>query len=118
MTVKPGEGGGNMQHAYTSDPLANLTREQATLVMGGQQLLWTEQNGPESLDSTPNGSALDVNTALTRLHKVRYRLFREGHWREAVQPEWCASRPFLCNGQALERVAPLLESEDEVTWIS
>ncbi|KAL1657961.1 glycoside hydrolase family 20 protein [Schizophyllum commune] len=105
------------QHAYTFDPLANLTSEQATLVMGGQQLLWTEQNGPESLDSTvwpraatsaetfwtatqPDGSALDVNTALPRLHEVRYRLLEKGIGAKALQPEWCALRPFLCNIEA------------------
>ncbi|KAH9960970.1 glycoside hydrolase superfamily [Lactifluus volemus] len=37
--------------AYTFDPLANLTSEQASLVLGGQHLLWTEQSGPENLDS-------------------------------------------------------------------
>ncbi|KAH9960973.1 glycoside hydrolase superfamily [Lactifluus volemus] len=37
--------------AYTFDPMANLTSEQASLVLGGQHLLWTEQSGPENLDS-------------------------------------------------------------------
>lgn len=83
----------------------------------GQQLLWTEQNGPESLDSTvwpraatsaetfwtaiqPDGSALDVDTALPRLHEVRYRLLEKGIGAKALQPEWCALRPFLCNIEA------------------
>ncbi|KAG6895989.1 hypothetical protein C0992_011031 [Termitomyces sp. T32_za158] len=37
--------------AYTFEPFANLTKEQETLVLGGQQLLWTEQSSPENLDS-------------------------------------------------------------------
>ncbi|TRM59407.1 glycoside hydrolase family 20 protein [Schizophyllum amplum] len=70
------------QHAYTFDPLANLTSDQASLVMG---------DDPQSLDSTvwpraassaetfwtatqADGSALDVNTALPRLQELRYRL--------------------------------------------
>ncbi|TRM62157.1 glycoside hydrolase family 20 protein [Schizophyllum amplum] len=105
------------QYAYTFDPLANLTSDQASLVMGGQQLLWTEQVGPESLDSTvwpraassaetfwtatqPDGSVLDVNTALPRLHELRYRLLEKGVGAKALQPEWCAMRPFLCNLEA------------------
>ncbi|KAI4525031.1 glycoside hydrolase family 20 protein [Schizophyllum commune Loenen D] len=105
------------QHAYTFDPLANLTDAQAKLVMGGQQLLWTEQIGPESLDSTvwpraatsaetfwtakqPDGTALDVNTALPRLHELRYRLLEKGVGARAIQPEWCALRPFACNMEA------------------
>ncbi|TRM56960.1 glycoside hydrolase family 20 protein [Schizophyllum amplum] len=85
--------------------------DQASLVMGGQQLLWTEQVGPESLDSTvsaetfwtatqPDGSVLDVNTALPRLHELRYRLLEKGVGAKALQPEWCAMRPFLCNLEA------------------
>ncbi|KAL1744229.1 glycoside hydrolase family 20 protein [Schizophyllum fasciatum] len=105
------------QHAYTFDPLANLTDAQAALVMGGQHLLWTEQTGPESLDATvwpraatsaetfwtatqPDGSALDVDAALPRLHEVRYRLLARGVGARALQPEWCALRPFLCNLEA------------------
>ncbi|KAG6820624.1 hypothetical protein H0H93_014227 [Arthromyces matolae] len=39
------------QKAYTFDPLANLTDSQKPLVLGGQQLLWTEQSSTENLDS-------------------------------------------------------------------
>jgi N-acetyl-beta-hexosaminidase len=39
------------QRAYTFDPLANLTRAEAKLVRGGQQLLWTEQSGPGNVDT-------------------------------------------------------------------
>jgi hexosaminidase len=39
------------QRAYTFDPTANLTAAEAKLVLGGQQLLWTEQSGPANMDS-------------------------------------------------------------------
>ncbi|KAH9172294.1 hypothetical protein EDB89DRAFT_2168792 [Lactarius sanguifluus] len=39
------------QNAYTFDPLANLTAAQPPLVLSGQQQLWTEQPGPQNLDS-------------------------------------------------------------------
>jgi hexosaminidase len=39
------------QRAYTFDPTANLTAAEAKLVLGGQQLLWTEQSGPSNMDS-------------------------------------------------------------------
>ncbi|EJU02943.1 N-acetylhexosaminidase [Dacryopinax primogenitus] len=38
------------QKAYSFDPLQNLTEAQYDLVLGGQQLLWTEQSGPENVD--------------------------------------------------------------------
>ena len=59
------------QHAYSFDPLKNVTADQAKLILGGmsrlnlpllvyscinvslsgQHLLWTEQSGPSNLDS-------------------------------------------------------------------
>ncbi|KAI5118086.1 hypothetical protein M0805_007736 [Coniferiporia weirii] len=39
------------QKAYSFDPYQNLTASQQSLVLGGQQLLWTEQAGPQNLDS-------------------------------------------------------------------
>jgi hexosaminidase len=36
--------------AYTFDPAANLCAAEVTLVLGGQQLLWTEQSGTQNLD--------------------------------------------------------------------
>jgi len=106
--------------AYTFDPIANLSTEQAKLVLGGQHLLWTEQSGPENLDPivwpraaasaevfwtgpvTTNGNGQsgdghDVRTALPRLHEVVYRFRRRGVRAISLQPEWCALRPFKCD---------------------
>jgi N-acetyl-beta-hexosaminidase len=95
--------------AYTFDPLANLTSEQASLVLGGQQLLWTEQSGPQNLDSIvwPRAAASaevfwtgpggNDSAALPRLHELSYRLRRRGVNAISLQPEWCALRPFACN---------------------
>lgn len=78
--------------AYSFDPLKGITSDQAHLVLGGQQLLWTEQSGPENLDpvawpraaasaevfwtgkTLPDGTAANVQNALPRLHDVRYVL--------------------------------------------
>ncbi|KAJ7904845.1 beta-hexosaminidase [Mycena leptocephala] len=96
------------QKSYTFNPLANITAAQAHLVLGGQQLLWTEQSGPQNLDSIawpraatsaeifwtgatrPDGAPLDGTEALPRLHDLRYRMVQRG-------PNWCALRPGLCN---------------------
>ncbi|KAI5996029.1 glycoside hydrolase family 20 protein [Pisolithus orientalis] len=69
--------------SYTFDPLANLTEAQYPLVLG-EQFLWTEQSGPQNLDSIvwpraassaeifwsakqPGGAPLNVSEALPRL---------------------------------------------------
>ncbi|KAH9055259.1 N-acetylhexosaminidase [Lactarius vividus] len=97
------------QNAYTFDPLANLTAAQAPLVLGGQQLLWTEQSGPQNLDSIiwPRAAASaevfcsgpggNGSTALPRLHELGYRFRKRGVQTIALQPEWCALRPFACD---------------------
>ncbi|KAN0118490.1 glycoside hydrolase family 20 protein [Russula decolorans] len=108
------------QNAYTFDPAANLSTAQAKLVLGGQQLLWTEQSGPQNLDpivwpraaasaevfwtgpvvanDTGNGTGdRDVRTALPRLHELAYRFRRRGVRAISLQPEWCALRPFACD---------------------
>ncbi|KAH9073564.1 N-acetylhexosaminidase [Lactarius deliciosus] len=97
------------QNAYTFDPLANLTAAQAPLVLGGQQLLWTEQSGPENLDSIVwpraaasaevfwSGPGGNVSAALPRLHELGYRFRKRGVQTIALQPEWCALRPFACD---------------------
>jgi len=97
------------QNAYTFNPLANLSTAQAKLVLGGQQLLWTEQSGPQNLDSIvwPRAAASaevfwtgpggDVRTALPRLHELGYRFRRRGVHAISLQPEWCALRPFACD---------------------
>ncbi|KAH9990282.1 N-acetylhexosaminidase [Russula vinacea] len=97
------------QNAYTFDPTANLSATEAKLVLGGQQLLWTEQSGPENLDPIvwPRAAASaevfwtgpggDVRTALPRLHELGYRFRRRGVRAISLQPEWCALRPFACD---------------------
>jgi hexosaminidase len=100
------------QHAYSFNPLANLTDTQAKLVLGGQQLLWTEQSDPNNLDimAWPRAAAsaevfwtgtqagpLDVKAALPRLHDLRYRLVQRGVKAVALQPHWCALRPHACD---------------------
>ncbi|KAL0960600.1 hypothetical protein HGRIS_005632 [Hohenbuehelia grisea] len=103
------------QKSYTFDPLANLSASQSKLVLGGQQLLWTEQSSPENLDSIvwpraassaevfwtgatlPNGKPRDVGSALPRLHDLRYRMVQRGVKAIAMQPQWCALRPGRCN---------------------
>ncbi|KAJ7644582.1 glycoside hydrolase family 20 protein [Roridomyces roridus] len=103
------------QHAYTFNPLANITSEQAHLVLGGQQLLWTEQSDANNLDSIvwpraaasaeifwtgatlPDGSPLSGTEAIHRLHDLRYRMVQRGVKAIQLQPQWCALRPDLCN---------------------
>ena len=38
--------------AYSFDPLANLTSAEAANLLGGEQLLWTEQSDPSSTSSS------------------------------------------------------------------
>lgn len=103
------------QKAYSFDPTANLTSTEATLVLGGQQLLWAEQSDPSNMDSIiwpraaasaelfwtgpihPNGGPLDGTEALPRLHDLRYRFVRRGVNAVALQPEYCALRPHACD---------------------
>ncbi|KAF8226007.1 N-acetylhexosaminidase [Tricholoma matsutake] len=103
------------QKSYTFDPLANLTQDQIPLVLGGQQLLWTEQSTPENLDpivwpraassaeifwtgaTLPDGTARNVGSALPRLHDLRYRMVQRGVRAIPLQPHWCALRPGVCD---------------------
>ncbi|KAF8073497.1 glycoside hydrolase superfamily [Lyophyllum atratum] len=103
------------QKSYTFDPMANLTAAEKPLVLGGQQLLWTEQSSPENLDSIvwpraassaevfwtgaklPDGTARNVDAALPRLHDLRYRMVRRGVRAIALQPHYCALRPGVCD---------------------
>ncbi|KZT28733.1 glycoside hydrolase family 20 protein [Neolentinus lepideus HHB14362 ss-1] len=102
------------QRAYTYDPLANLTTTQIPLVLGGEQLLWTEQSSPTNLDpivwpraaasaevfwtaTTLGGGALNVTEALPRLHDIRYRMVQRGVNAIVLQPLWCALRPDACD---------------------
>ncbi|THH09831.1 hypothetical protein EW145_g1735 [Phellinidium pouzarii] len=98
---------------YSFDPLANLTAMESTLVLGGQIPIWSEQSSPQNLDpivwpraasaaevfwsgGVSNGAALNVSTALPRLHEMRFRMVRRGVQAIPLQPEWCALRPGTC----------------------
>lgn len=100
--------------SYTFDPLANLTEAQYPLVLGGEQLLWTEQSGPQNLDPIvwpraassaeifwsarqPSGAPLNVSEALPRLQDIRYRMVQRGVNAIQLQPQWCALRPHACD---------------------
>ncbi|KAF8817042.1 N-acetylhexosaminidase [Phlegmacium glaucopus] len=101
--------------AYTFDPLASLNQSEIPLVLGGQQLLWTEQSTPENLDSIvwprtassaevfwtganlPDGTPRSIVPALPRLHDLRYRMVQRGVKAIAIQPHWCALRDGFCN---------------------
>jgi len=109
------------QKSYTFDPLANLTKTQQSLVLGGEQLLWTEQSSPENLDpivwpraatsaeifwtgaTLPDGNPRNVTSALPRLHELRYRMVKRGVRAIQLQPLWCALRPGLCNIDSMSR---------------
>ncbi|KAH9891915.1 N-acetylhexosaminidase [Cubamyces lactineus] len=97
------------QKSYTFDPLANISESQAHLVLGGEQLLWTEQSGPENLDSIVwpraassaevfwTGPRGNLSTALPRLHDLAFRMRQRGVKAIQLQPMWCALRPGKCN---------------------
>lgn len=81
----------------------------------GQQLLWTEQSGPENMEpiiwpraaasaevfwtgaTLPSGNPRNVTEALPRLHDLRYRLVQRGVNAINLQPMWCALRPDACD---------------------
>ncbi|KIJ54483.1 glycoside hydrolase family 20 protein [Sphaerobolus stellatus SS14] len=103
------------QKIYSFDPLANLTSSQQKLILGGETLLWTEQSDSSNLDpiawprtaaaaevfwtgpTLPGGTPASGREALPRLHDIRYRMVQRGIKAIALQPQWCALRPGLCN---------------------
>ncbi|KAI0759376.1 N-acetylhexosaminidase [Trametes elegans] len=97
------------QKSYTFDPLANISASHAHLVLGGEQLLWTEQSGPENLDSIVwpraassaevfwSGPGGNLTAALPRLHDVAFRMRQRGVNAIPLQPLWCALRPGKCD---------------------
>ncbi|KAF7767959.1 CAZyme family GH20 [Agaricus bisporus var. burnettii] len=97
------------QKAYSFDPLNGTTPDQEHLVLGGEQLIWTEQTGPSNLDSIIwpraaasaesfwSGPAGDVKTALPRLHDIAYRFIQRGVRAIPLQPQYCALRPNACD---------------------
>ncbi|KAJ8081134.1 Glucosamine-6-phosphate isomerase (Glucosamine-6-phosphate deaminase) (GNPDA) (GlcN6P deaminase) [Marasmius tenuissimus] len=97
------------QKAYSFNPTANLTESEAQLVLGGQQLLWTEQAGPQNLDDTVwpraassaeifwSGPGGNISTALPRLHDIAFRMNKRGIDAIPLQPLYCALRPGVCD---------------------
>ena len=110
------------QRAYSYDPLANITDAKSqALVKGGQSLLWTEQSGPQNLDSIVwpraaaaaevfwlggtlptsvgggNRSTDGIESALPRLHDVSFRMRQRGINTINLQPLYCALRPGVCD---------------------
>ncbi|BGP28592.1 Glucosamine-6-phosphate isomerase (Glucosamine-6-phosphate deaminase) (GNPDA) (GlcN6P deaminase) [Rhodotorula toruloides] len=102
--------------SYSFNPLFNLTNEQHELVLGGEALLWSEQAGPENLDSIawPRAAAAaevfwtggsveagerNVGEALPQLHDWRYRAIQRGAKAIPLQPHWCALRPGQCDSE-------------------
>ncbi|KAJ8081082.1 Glucosamine-6-phosphate isomerase (Glucosamine-6-phosphate deaminase) (GNPDA) (GlcN6P deaminase) [Marasmius tenuissimus] len=112
------------QKAYTFNPLANISSSQEYLILGGQQLLWTEQSGPENLDpimwpraassaevfwtgpTLPDGSErvaaiagrnkMAKTEVLGRIHDLRARLAARGIRAINIQPKYCQLRPERC----------------------
>ncbi|KAH8085951.1 N-acetylhexosaminidase [Cristinia sonorae] len=107
------------QKAYSFNPTANMTPNQAKLVLGGEQLLWTEQTDTNNLDSViwpraavaaeifwtgdtfPDGSNRtapeNLDGTLARLHALRYRMVQRGLKATPLQPHWCAINPGNCS---------------------
>lgn len=97
------------QYSYSFNPVGNLTTDEAKLILGGQHLLWTEQSGPQNLDTAVwpragssaelfwSGPGGNISTALPRLHDVSYRMRQRGINSISLQPEWCALRPGACD---------------------
>jgi len=97
------------QKAYSFDPLANITSAEEKLILGGQQLLWTEQSGPSNVDPIVwpraaasaevfwSGGGGNGTSALPRLHEMAYRMVNRGIRAIPLQPMWCALRPYACD---------------------
>jgi len=103
------------QVIYSFDPYKGTTASQQHLIFGGQTALWTEQSGPENMDSIiwpraasaaevfwtgatlSDGTPRSFDEALPRLHDWRYRTVNRGVKAIQLQPEWCALRPGLCD---------------------
>ncbi|KAF8526999.1 beta-hexosaminidase [Hysterangium stoloniferum] len=103
------------QKVYSFDPMANLSSSQGEFVMGGETLLWTEQSDSSNLDpiawpraaaaaevfwtgpNLPDGTPRNGSEAMVRLHDMRYRFVQRGVKAIALQPQWCAIRPGICD---------------------
>ncbi|KAG1789979.1 uncharacterized protein HD556DRAFT_1537998 [Suillus plorans] len=104
-----------LELAYTFDPLANLTEAQYELVPGGEQILWSEQSGPQNVDSImwPRAASSaeifwsgkqPTGAALTSPKHFLVCMTSGTGWYSAasmpsilLQPQWCAFRPDPCD---------------------
>ncbi|KAK9761432.1 Glucosamine-6-phosphate isomerase (Glucosamine-6-phosphate deaminase) (GNPDA) (GlcN6P deaminase) [Basidiobolus ranarum] len=99
------------QVAYHYDLTANMTKEGAKFVLGGEVALWSEQIDSTNLDRTlwPRGAAAaevtwsDIKLAdgtirktedvFPRIHEQRARLIDRNIRVDPMQPLWCARNP-------------------------
>ncbi|CAM6097445.1 unnamed protein product [Calypogeia fissa] len=101
---------------YDYDITANLTSQEARLVLGGEVALWSEQADGTVLDARlwPRSSAMAESLwsgnrdpanstekryadAIVRLNDWRYRMVGRGIDAEPLQPMWCVKQPEMCN---------------------
>ncbi|KAK3953150.1 glycoside hydrolase superfamily [Pseudoneurospora amorphoporcata] len=100
------------RHVYSHDPVANLTEEEAKLVLGGEVAVWAESIDPITLDTIiwPRASVagevlwsgrIDPATgqnrtqldAAPRLSELRERLVARGVQSSSVYMTWCTQDP-------------------------
>ncbi|EGO52477.1 hypothetical protein NEUTE1DRAFT_114431 [Neurospora tetrasperma FGSC 2508] len=100
------------RHVYSYDPAANLTEEEAKLILGGEVAVWAESIDPIALDTIiwPRASAagevlwsgrIDPATgqnrtqldAAPRLSELRERLVARGVQSSSVYMTWCTQDP-------------------------
>ncbi|ORY00073.1 hypothetical protein K493DRAFT_299059 [Basidiobolus meristosporus CBS 931.73] len=102
------------QIVYNYDLTANMTKDEAKLVLGGEVGVWGEQIDGINLDRVlwPRGAAAaevlwsDIKLAdgtirktgdvFPRIHEQRARLVDRGIGAEPMQPLWCARNPRNC----------------------
>ncbi|TVU47896.1 hypothetical protein EJB05_07512 [Eragrostis curvula] len=102
------------QRVYDYDILHGLTEDEATLVLGGEVALWSEQSDATVLDGRlwPRAAAAAETlwsgnkgasgrkryaNATGRLNEWRYRMVGRGVRAEPIQPLWCPLHPRMCN---------------------
>ncbi|KAK3127488.1 hypothetical protein QOZ80_7AG0574120 [Eleusine coracana subsp. coracana] len=102
------------QRVYDYDIAYGLTEEEATLVIGGEVAMWTEQVDAGVLDGRvwPRAAAMAealwsgnrdaagrkrYAEATDRLFDWRQRMVGRGVRAEPIQPLWCRTRPGMCN---------------------
>ncbi|XP_052192013.1 beta-hexosaminidase 2 [Diospyros lotus] len=102
------------QTIYNYDITYGLSKEEASLVLGGEVALWSEQADPTVLDARiwPRASAMAESLwsgnrdatgmkryaeATDRLNEWRHRMFARGVGAEPIQPLWCVRNHGMCN---------------------